>query len=186
MSLFETLQHRRGRVLFVSESNSCRDQMAEAFARSLGDDSLVAFSAGTRPAAAVSQVARAVMAEKAIGLFRGQRPKPLAGFDLAGFDVIVNLGAWSLPVSSALVLDPLVPSAMPDDLESHRAVRDRIEIFVRFLIEHFRRAKEWTPELQGDSIGSSVPSISTGAPQTTPALPPAAIPPPDAATHAAF
>jgi arsenate reductase (thioredoxin) len=179
MSLFETLQHRRGRVLFVSESNSCRDQMAEAFARHLGDDSLLAFSAGTRPDATVSRAACAVMAEKAVGLFRDQRPKPLAGFDLAGFDVIVNLGAMSIPANSALVLEPLIPSPMAEDLESHRAVRDRMETFVRFLIEHFRRAKEWTPDLQRDSI-------STGAPQTKPAPPPAAIPPPDASTQAAF
>lgn len=144
MSLFETLQHRRGRVLFVSRTNCCRGQMAEAFARALGEDSLVAFSAGLEPARTIPAATRAVMAEKGTPLFPDQKPRPLAEFDLSGFDVIVNLSGAALPKTPAAVLEPLVPSPLPDDLESHRAVRDRMEIFVRFLIEHFRRATEWS------------------------------------------
>lgn len=147
MSLFETLQHRRGRVLFISRTNSCRDQMAEAFARALGEDSMVAFSAGTEPAASVSPSAETVMAERAIPLFPDQKPKSLSAFAPSAFDVIVNLGAMRTDApESALVLEPLVPAPMADDLESHRAVRDRIEAFVRFLSDHFRRAKVWTPD----------------------------------------
>lgn len=150
MSLFETLQHRRGRVLFLSETNGCRDQMAEAFARTLGEDSMIAFSAGLHPAPSVSESARAAMAETSVSLFPDQRPKSASDFDLSGFDVIVNLSGVRLTLAggSTLVLEPLVPSALAGDLESHRDVRGRIETFVRFLAEHFRRAKEWTPQGQ--------------------------------------
>ncbi len=176
MSLFETLQYRRGRVLFVSETNACRDQMAEAFARMLGEDSLLAFSAGTRPAIGISAAARAVMAETGTPLYADQKPTPLANLDLSWFDVVVNLGAFNLPATTALVLEPLVPSPLADDLESHRAVRDRMETFVRFLIGHFRRAKEWSPP----------DTIATSGPQNLPGPPPAAAPPPDASTQPAF
>lgn len=183
MGLFETLRHRRGRVLFVSETNSCRDQMAEAFARALGEDSLLAFSAGTRPASAISGAACAVMTEQGTPLYPDQKPRPLADLDLSWFDVIVNLGALNLPAASALVLEPLVPSPLADDLESHRAVRDRMEIFVRFLIEHFRRAQEWSPELARDSISTGA---ATSGSQKTPGPPLAATLLPDAATQPAI
>lgn len=163
MSLFEALQHRRGRVLFVSDTNSCRDQMAEAFARAWGDDSLLVFSAGIHPDADISAATRLVMAEKGTPLYLDQRPRPLAGLDLAWFDVVVNLSSGSLPAAPALVLEPLVPSPLRNDLESHRAVRDRMETFVRFLIEHFRRAKEWSPELARDSIAG----VSAAAPPSS-------------------
>lgn len=192
MSLFETLQHRRGRVLFVSEANDCQDQMAEAFARALGEDSLLAFSAGIHPAETIREATRAVMAEASAPLSGDQKPKPLAGFDLSGFDVIVNLSARSIPARPALlsatILEPLVPSPVEGDVESHRAVRDRMETFVRFLIEHFRRAKEWTPETRPPehTLALRREASATSAPQTMPVPPPAEARPPDGSTLAAF
>jgi protein-tyrosine-phosphatase len=153
MSLFETLQHRRARVLFVSNSNLCRTQMAEAFARALGEDSMLAFSAAAAPAAPVAPATigaavRTVMQERGTPLFCDQRPHPLSALDLARFDVLVNLGMSPLPAAPAMLLEPLIPSPLPGDLDSHRAVRDRIEELVRFLAEHFRRAREWAPSVQ--------------------------------------
>src|SRR5580700_4200416 len=135
MSLFETAQHRRGRVLFVSQNNSCRSQMAECFARTLGEDSLLVFSAGINPGTSISLAAQTAMAEKDVPLFLDQKPKRLGDFDLTAFDIIVNLSGAVLPASPALVLEPPVPSPLEGDLDSHRAVRDRMEIFVRFLID---------------------------------------------------
>src|SRR5580704_9964320 len=118
--LFETLQYRRGRVLFVSQSNACRSQMAEAFARALGEDAMLAFSAGICPASEIPAAARMVMDEKAVPLFTDQKPKTLADFDVGGFDVVVGLGAVRFPagvaLQTALVLEPLVPSPIRNDL----------------------------------------------------------------------
>jgi protein-tyrosine-phosphatase len=182
MSLFETMQHRRGRVLFVSRTNACRGQMAEALARTLGDDVMLAFSAGIWPADSVASAARVVMAEKAVPWFADQAPKRLADFDLSGFDVIVNLSGCRLPAlppPGALILEPFVPAPLTHDLDSHRDVRDRVERFVRFLVEHFRRAREW-------SMGVEHVPRSKPARQTTPSPPPAAAPQPDVSMHAAF
>lgn len=180
MSLFETIQHRRGRVLFVSQANACRGQMAEAFARVLGDDVILAYSAGIWPADSVSEAARVVMAEKAAPLFADQTPKRLADFELSGFDVIVNLSGCRLAAHAnsppgVLILEPLIPTPPANDLDLHREVRDRMEGFVRFLVEHFRRAREW-----------SAGATSRAGHQTMPLPPPATALQPDASIPAAF
>lgn len=51
------------KLLFVCVENSNRSQMAEAFARMHGGDSIAAFSAGSRPSGVVNPKAVAAMAE---------------------------------------------------------------------------------------------------------------------------
>jgi protein-tyrosine-phosphatase len=180
MTLFEITQHRRARVLFVSQTNACRGQMAEAFARALGDDVLLAFSAGVWPAEAVSDTTRVAMAEGATPLFIDQAPKRMADFDLAWFDLIVNLSACRLAADTSrltetCVLESFVPAPLAGDLDSHRDVRDQVEKFVRFLVEHLRTAREW-----------NTGTTSEAERQTMPPLLPEAAPQPDASRQAAF
>ena len=177
-SLFEILQQRRGRVLFVSEKNSSRSQMAEAFARLLGGDVIEAASGGASPAPSIPHQTYAVMLEKGAALGNDQSPKNFHSLTLQDFDVIVNLGGCRLPETEATVLDLPLPAPI-EDLSSHREVRERVEIFVNFLVDHFRRAKEWNHGVEQAS------SLKADATQTSPAPPPAAAPPPDAAMSAA-
>ncbi len=51
------------RVLFVCEENSCRSQMAEAFARMYGAGEVEAYSAGSRPSGQVNPKAITSMKE---------------------------------------------------------------------------------------------------------------------------
>ena len=51
------------RVLFVCIENSCRSQMAEAFAHLYAEDLIQASSAGSRPSGKINQKAVTVMAE---------------------------------------------------------------------------------------------------------------------------
>jgi len=60
----------RKRVLFVCLGNSCRSQMAEAFARAYGSDVLIAASAGLTPASGVAADTSRAMAEKGLGSAR--------------------------------------------------------------------------------------------------------------------
>jgi arsenate reductase len=143
MSLFETLQQRRGRVLFVSYGNSCRSQMAEAFARARGGDVMLAFSGGVSIASGISPETRAAMEEKAVPLAPDQEPKYLLGLEVSSFDVIVNFSGCALPEHAALLLDVPLPSPVQNEMVSYQNLRDRIESLVQFLVEHFRRAKEW-------------------------------------------
>lgn len=76
------------RMLFVCIENSCRSQMAEAFARKLGAE---AYSAGSQPSGVVNPKAIASMAELGINL-RTQRSKPLDDVPSGGFDFVATMG----------------------------------------------------------------------------------------------
>jgi len=78
------------KVLFVCTGNSCRSQMAEGLLRALKGDRYEAMSAGTRPAAKVSE--HAVEAMKEVGIdISAQRPKPIQQFLYDDIDVVVTL-----------------------------------------------------------------------------------------------
>jgi arsenate reductase len=143
VSLFHHLQSRRARVLFVCLGNACRSQMAEAFARAHGDDVLEPVSAGIRPASRISRRTCVVMEEKGISLASGFSPKNISSLDLNQFDVIVNLSEYSLPDTSTMVLKRTLRDPMEGDEDAFRDVREDVEHLVRFLIEHFRLARQW-------------------------------------------
>ncbi len=126
---------RRRRVLFVCVGNSCRSQMAEGFGRAYGSDVLECASAGLAPAILVAAPTRQVMAEKNIPL-DDHFPKALTEFDLARFDLVVNMSGCTLPLAAAewVVRDPIGESQ-----EVYRQVRDRIENLVMALILETRR-----------------------------------------------
>src|ERR1700760_227104 len=52
------------RILFVCIGNSCRSQMAEAFARAYGSDVLWVQSAGLSPASIVAPLTKQMLAER--------------------------------------------------------------------------------------------------------------------------
>ena len=52
------------RVLFVCIGNSCRSQMAEAFARAYGADIMEAQSAGVNPATYIAPLTRQTLGER--------------------------------------------------------------------------------------------------------------------------
>ena len=126
----QDLHQRRARVLLVSFSNACRTQMAEAFARATGEDSMLAFSAGIRPAGMIAGVVHEVMQENGSPLSRDQHPRNLSSLDLSCFDLIVNLSG--VDAAGEFSSDSGTASSLPNsrDLESHRAVRDRMEALV--------------------------------------------------------
>ena len=76
------------RLLFVCVGNSCRSQMAEGIARSLGHD---AASAGTHPASAVSPNALKVLESKGIST-DGLHPKLVDDIDWQSYDMVISMG----------------------------------------------------------------------------------------------
>ena len=146
MTLFEILQSRRVRVLFVCLGNSCRSQMAEGFARAHGGDVLEAQSAGIQPASRVSRRASKVMEEKGVSL-SGFLPKSISSLNLANFDIIVNLSEYSLPDTATLVLKRALHDPMAGDEDAFRDVREDVEQVVRLLIEHCRLARQWNERI---------------------------------------
>jgi arsenate reductase len=115
------------RVLFVCIENSCRSQMAEAFAQLYAHDTIQAFSAGSRPSGQIDKKAVAVMLELGYDL-RSHASKSLNEIPQVKYDYVITMGCedecpfilaehredWDLPD----------PKMLP--LEKFRQVRNQI------------------------------------------------------------
>jgi len=144
----------RRRVLFVCIGNSCRSQMAEAFARHLGDDVLIPASAGLAPADIVAPDTVRAMKEKNLDL-RDHFPKSLAYLGRAQFDLIVNMSGHRLPNdldSGTPVIEWEVLDPVSLQFDEHCEVRDVIERLVMNLIEEIRRDAQ-KPRFRGQGSG---------------------------------
>lgn len=123
------------RILFVCVENSCRSQIAEGFARALGNENIEAHSAGSRPSGTVNPAAIEIMAEVGIDISRAQSK----GFDAVSgyhFDYAVSMGCNDMcPVVMAdehrywQIADP---KGKP--VEFFREVRDTIRDKVKELL----------------------------------------------------
>ena len=123
------------RLLFVCVENSNRSQMAEAFARIHGRDSIEVFSAGSNPSGQINP--RAIEAMRAVGYdLTTHTSKSLGELPDVEFDFVATMGCgdecplvranrhkdWNIPD----------PKDMTD--ENFRAVRDLIEARVIALL----------------------------------------------------
>ena len=140
------------RVLFVCIGNSCRSQMAEAFARFHGSDVLIPASAGLAPAYDVAPHTLQAMAEKNLDL-RDHFPKSLKQLGRSQFDVIVNMSGYPMPrevTAPVIQWDIADPVAM--SYQDHCEVRDYIErLVMNFVLDLRRRQNE--PRFKGQGSG---------------------------------
>ena len=137
------------RVLFVCIGNSCRSQMAEAFARAYGQDVLIAASAGLYPATRVAPDTLKAMNEKNLDL-RDHFPKTIRQLGpRARFDLVINLSGLPLPEGMEAAVESWhVPDPVSMRYDDHCAVRDKIEGMVMQLVLELRR-EQGTPKLRG-------------------------------------
>lgn len=124
------------RLLFICFENSCRSQMAEAFARVHGAPGAEAFSAGSRPSGVVNATAIRIMAEAGYDL-SSHRSKAVSEVPAGTFDVVVSMGCGDdcpfVPAKRREEWGIPDPKEMP--LPAFREVRDRIEREVTGLLE---------------------------------------------------
>ena len=122
------LNHPVRALVFVCVENSCRSQIAEAFARRHGGASVEVYSAGSRPSGRVNPKAVVSMAEVGYDLTT-HRGKGLADLPPHEFDVIVTMGCGDacphLPARRRA--DWQIPDPNDMDPAAFRAVRDQIE-----------------------------------------------------------
>lgn len=127
----------RTRIVFVCVGNSCRSQMAEGWARHLGQGSVEAMSAGLRPLGFITPETIQVMAEKKVSL-DGQRSKDLLALNWEDVDVLVNMtglpGRSLVPGFCGQQLDWRVRDPFDEPLRIYRQVRDQLERKVRELL----------------------------------------------------
>lgn len=127
------------RVLFVCIGNSCRSQMAEAFARAYGSDILEVRSAGLSPASIVAPLTKQVLAERNISA-EDQFPKGLELLAGEKFDVVINLSGYPIPALAPRTDAWPVPDPIGQKESVYRDCAARIEALVMRLILELRAA----------------------------------------------
>lgn len=115
-------------ILFVCIENACRSQMAEAFANMHGHEIFKPCSAGSQPAAAVSD--KAVRAMREVGYDLSTHVvKSLDEIPDMEYDIVVTMGCGDAcpNVRAKQRRDWNIPDPRDMDEEKFNAVRDEIE-----------------------------------------------------------
>jgi arsenate reductase len=128
---------KKKKILFLCTNNSCRSQMAEGFAKKLGQDKIEAYSAGSNPSGKVDEMAIGVMKEKGIAI-SGQKSKGFNDLEEKNFDYVITMGCGDVcpfvPAKQRIEWDLSDPKGKP--IEAFREIRDLIERKVKEFVEH--------------------------------------------------
>jgi arsenate reductase (thioredoxin) len=123
------------RILFICVENSCRSQIAEAFARMHGGAGIEAFSAGSRPSGKVNAKAIAAMHELGYAL-EAHASKGLEAIPDMEYDAAVTMGCGDdCPrVRARRRLDWTIADPKDLPMDEFRTIRDEIETKVKELL----------------------------------------------------
>ncbi len=127
------------RVLFVCIGNSCRSQMAEAFARAYGADIMDAQSAGVSPATMIAPQTKQTLAERNLNIDE-QFPKGMDIIRRQPFDLVINMSGIPVTLPGARIAEWKVPDPIGQKDFVYRAVADQLEGLVMRLILELRNA----------------------------------------------
>lgn len=125
------------RVMFVCKKNSRRSQMAEGFARTLGEGKILATSSGLE-GSEVDSITVQVMSEIGIDI-SNQTSKPLYNFNPEDYDAVISLCGCGINLPESWVLRDVFEDWQLDDpegesIETFRRVRDEVKERVENLI----------------------------------------------------
>ena len=134
------MSSNKKRLLFVCVENSNRSQMAEAFARIHGGDSVEAYSAGSRPSGTINSKAVTAMGELDYDLSQ-HKSKSLLDLPDMEYDFVATMGCGDeCPyVRSREREDWAIPDPKNMESEGFRGVRDEIESKVKAVIARLSR-----------------------------------------------
>jgi len=125
------------RVLFVCIGNSCRSQMAEAFARAYGGDIVEAESAGINPATYIAPLTRLTLAERNLNIDT-HFPKGMDFVRHQNFDLVINMSGVPVGLPGTRVIGWTVPDPIGQPEAYYRVVAAQIEELVMRLIMELR------------------------------------------------
>jgi protein-tyrosine-phosphatase len=128
------------KVLFVCVENSCRSQIAEAFAKIHGAGIIDPYSSGSRPSGIVNP--KAIASMKDIGYdMSTHRSKPLSEIPDIEYDYVITMGCGDeCPfVKSKHREDWAIPDPKDMDMEGFQNIRDMIKEKVKKLISDIRK-----------------------------------------------
>ncbi|MEA5617564.1 arsenate reductase, glutathione/glutaredoxin type [Cronbergia sp. UHCC 0137] len=125
------------RVMFICKHNSRRSQMAEGFAKILGEGKIAVNSCGLA-ISEVDPITVQVMSEIGIDI-SDQTSKPLNEFQAEDYDIVISLCGCGVNLPEAWVLREVFADWELDDpkgesIETFREIRDQIKARVIKLI----------------------------------------------------
>ncbi|WP_107670011.1 arsenate reductase, glutathione/glutaredoxin type [Cyanothece sp. BG0011] len=125
------------KVMFVCKRNSCRSQMAEGFAKTLGQGQIEVTSSGLE-ASRVHPTAIKVMEEIGINITE-QTSDPLSDFKAEDYDAVISLCGCGVNLPQEWVLRDIFEDWELEDpdgkpIETFHRVRDEIKARVESLI----------------------------------------------------
>lgn len=137
------------KILFVCANNACLSQMAEGWARHLGDDRIELFSAGLERHE-LDVYAVWVMREAGIDI-SGQTAKSLYGLQRIPFDLVVTMSEYACDASRFFsATTPVLHCEMDDPRKLQLAAFSEAEV-----MQHYRRVRDEIGRLVGDILGES-------------------------------
>lgn len=137
-SVFRKAAPRKKRVLFVCIGNSCRSQMAEAFAKAYGADIMEAESAGVNAATFIAPLTRQTLAERNLSI-EESFPKNIDQLRSQSFDLVVNMSGMPVQLAGARLLEWTVPDPIGQTESYYQTVAAQIEGLVMRLILELRQ-----------------------------------------------
>ncbi len=120
------------KLLFVCVGNSCRSQMAEGLAKSMGFE---ACSAGTHPASSVAKHALTLLESRSIST-EGMVPKGLDKFDPSTFDMVISMGCGVHCPAIKIDEDWELEDPVGHDYEVYQKTAAEIERRLNLLVAH--------------------------------------------------
>ena len=129
------------RVMFVCKKNSRRSQMAEGFARTLGEGKIEVASSGLE-ASSVDPTTKQVMSEVGIDI-SNQTSKSLSNFNAKDYDVVISLCGCGVNLPEEWVLREVFQDWQLDDpegqsIDTFRRVRGEVKERVTQLIDSLK------------------------------------------------
>ena len=126
------------KIMFVCKKNSRRSQMAEGFARTLGEGKVGVASSGLE-ASHVDPKTVEIMSEIGIDI-SNQTSKALSDFEAEDYDAVISLCGCGVNLPKAWVLREVFQDWQLDDpegqpIETFRRVRDEVKERVEKLVE---------------------------------------------------
>lgn len=122
-------------ILFVCVANSCRSQMAEAIAKSVGKNQWDVWSAGSHPSGRIHPVAIQAMQELGLDLST-HRSKGLGDVPARRWDYMVTMGCGDAcpHVPARRRLDWQIPDPVGLPIEDVRTIREQLVQLVTELL----------------------------------------------------
>lgn len=126
------------KIMFVCKKNSRRSQMAEGFARTLGDGKVAVASSGLE-ASHVDPKTVEIMSEVGIDI-SNQTSKPLSDFKAEDYDAVISLCGCGVNLPEEWVLREIFQDWQLDDpegqsIDTFRRVRDEVKERVEKLLQ---------------------------------------------------